>query len=100
MCNGLSRHQALEGAIRPMLHILNQLLELPHCITGKQSINQSINPSINQSIDQSINHIHQSIIFINHSITMQMLGTPDAKLALQAVYKSCCMQYPKQDCHC
>ena len=86
VCNGFVRHQVPEGALRPMLHILNQLLELPHCK------NQSINQSIHQSIHQSI--------FINHSITMQTLGTPDARLAMQAEYKSRCMQYPKQDCHC
>ena len=86
VCNGFIRHQVPEGALRPMLHILNQLLELSHYK------NQSINQSIHQSIHQSI--------FINHSITMQTLGTPDARLAMQAEYKSCCMQYPKQDCHC
>ncbi len=67
VCNGFIGHQALEGAIRPMLHILNQLLELPHCITGKQSINQSIHPSIHQSINQSLSSINHFYQALNHN---------------------------------
>ena len=50
-----------------MLHILNQLLELPHCITGNQSINQSIHPSIHPSINQSIIVIKRSFSSITQS---------------------------------
>ncbi len=34
--NGFVRQQALEGALGPIFHVLNQLLELPHCMTGIQ----------------------------------------------------------------